>query len=385
MKLALLTDGIYPYIIGGMQKHSYYLAKYLSAKGVQIDLYHCSSKKNIINSISDFFSPSELNNIQFIEIDFPDSGKLPGHYLRASKKYSEHIFNEFQKRSNVDFIYAKGFTGWHFIIQKQKGAKLAPVGINFHGYEMFQRLPDFRERLKSLLFRSTVRYLSNKADFVFSYGAKITDIIKSIGVNQNKIIELPSGIENKWINSQPLYSNKVLKFVFVGRYERRKGIEEIHKVLYEIINLEELHFEFNFIGPIPENKKLYDKKIKYWGIVKEQEAIQKIISKCDILVCPSYSEGMPNVIIEGMAAGLAVIATNVGAINLLVNKETGWLIETCNVNDLKEVMFDAIRVNADLLLNKKQAALKLIEKNFIWDKIAEDTISIITKAIAATD
>ncbi len=243
-------------------------------------------------------------------------------------------------------------------------------------------MPDLKERLKSLLFKSTVKFISNNADCVFSYGAKITDIIKSIGVNTNKIIELPSGIESKWINTQPLYANKVLKFVFVGRYERRKGIEELHKVLHEIINLDELHFEFNFIGPIPEDKKLYDKKIKYWGIVKEQEAIQKIISKCDILVCPSYSEGMPNVIIEGMAAGLAVIATNVGAVSLLVNEETGWLIKSCSINELKEVMFDAIRVNADLLLHKKQAAVKLIGKSFIWDKIADDTIFEIEKVIA---
>ena len=33
----------------------------------------------------------------------------------------------------------------------------------------------------------------------------------------------------------------------------------------------------------------------------------------DVLICPSYSEGMPNVIIEAAARGLAIIATNVGA------------------------------------------------------------------------
>lgn len=32
MKIALLTDGIFPYAMGGMQKHSYYLAKYFAQK-----------------------------------------------------------------------------------------------------------------------------------------------------------------------------------------------------------------------------------------------------------------------------------------------------------------------------------------------------------------
>ena len=40
MRIALLTDGIYPYVMGGMQRHSYYLAKYLARAGVHVDLYH---------------------------------------------------------------------------------------------------------------------------------------------------------------------------------------------------------------------------------------------------------------------------------------------------------------------------------------------------------
>ena len=40
MRIALVTDGIYPYVMGGMQKHSYYLCKYLVKLGVEIDLYH---------------------------------------------------------------------------------------------------------------------------------------------------------------------------------------------------------------------------------------------------------------------------------------------------------------------------------------------------------
>ena len=48
---------------------------------------------------------------------------------------------------------------------------------------------------------------------------------------------------------------------------------------------------------------------------------------CDILLCPSYSEGMPNVILEAMSRGLAIIATNVGAIRLLVSEDNGVLLQ----------------------------------------------------------
>ena len=40
MRVALITDGIYPYVIGGMQKHSFYIAKYLAKNRVYVDLFH---------------------------------------------------------------------------------------------------------------------------------------------------------------------------------------------------------------------------------------------------------------------------------------------------------------------------------------------------------
>ena len=51
------------------------------------------------------------------------------------------------------------------------------------------------------------------------------------------------------------------------------------------------------------------------------------MDNCDILICPSYSEGMPNVILEGMSRGLAIITTDVGANELLVSNENGKLIK----------------------------------------------------------
>ena len=44
------------------------------------------------------------------------------------------------------------------------------------------------------------------------------------------------------------------------------------------------------------------------------------------MVCPSYSEGMPNVILEAMARGLAIIATDVGAIAEMVDSTNGILM-----------------------------------------------------------
>ena len=52
-------------------------------------------------------------------------------------------------------------------------------------------------------------------------------------------------------------------------------------------------------------------------------------------MCPSYSEGMPNVIMEAMSRGLAIIATDVGAVSKLVDEENGWLINPRGLEKLK--------------------------------------------------
>ena len=48
MKIALISDGIYPYVIGGMQKHSASLGVELVKLGYSVDLYHFVLKGNSI-------------------------------------------------------------------------------------------------------------------------------------------------------------------------------------------------------------------------------------------------------------------------------------------------------------------------------------------------
>ena len=45
MRIALLTDGLWPDTIGGMQKHSFYLAKYLALNGHHVDVYYCANDR----------------------------------------------------------------------------------------------------------------------------------------------------------------------------------------------------------------------------------------------------------------------------------------------------------------------------------------------------
>lgn len=169
MRIALITDGIWPYVIGGMQKHSFYLCKYLAQKKVQIDLVHFNASEYNIHNL-EFFTDEEKKYIRSILIPFPKTIPFPGHYIYASYKHSKLIYEELKDQlSTYDFIYTKGFTGWTLINQKKKNKGITvPIGVKFHGYEMFQKSPGLKIKLQHvLLLRKPVRDLSKKADVVF--------------------------------------------------------------------------------------------------------------------------------------------------------------------------------------------------------------------------
>ncbi|MBA3901303.1 MAG: glycosyltransferase family 4 protein [Bacteroidetes bacterium] len=374
MKIALLTDGIYPYIIGGMQKHSYCLAKYLAKNQVEVELYHCVPNGLKLIDNLEGFSEDELKFINHKCLVFPSLGSLPGHYLKESWKYSEMIYQEIKpKLEQFDFIYAKGFTAWKLLDEKNKGLKMPPIGVNFHGFEMFQKPPSFKSRLEQLLLKKPVVWNCKNSDYVFSYGGKVSEIIKQkVGIPSEKIIEIPAGIEKKWLTAEVNEAGEKIKFVFVGRYERRKGIEEINQAILEIAGKKD--FEFHFIGSIPASKKLRPKNIVYHGAIKDAEKLKQLIVTFDVLVCPSHSEGMPNVILEGMASGLAVIATDVGAVSALVDAENGWLINSGNKKELSVAMSEALTSSKSAINNRKKSSLIKIKERYLWDKIASLTI-----------
>lgn len=382
MKIALISDGIYPYVIGGMQKHSASLGVELVKLGYSVDLYHFVLKGNSIpttDEVNRFHFNSTKGFNKTYCLYFPTSIRFPGHYLWNSYRYSKSVF-EIIKNNNAsyDLIYSKGFSSWR-LLQKRKELRIKPkIGVKFHGYEMYQYTPSFKIKFQHILLRKFVKKLNNKADYVFSYGGKITNFIKDLGVTNDKIIEIPTAINKSWLYDKKLNISECIKFLFVGRFERRKGIEEINKAILSL-PINNLDIEFHFVGPIPAKNQIRsnDFKIIYYGEIIDEKSKKKIYDKCDILMCPSYSEGMPNVILEAMSRGLAIMATDVGAVRLLVSEENGILLNNCNEILIRKAISKFILMDRKLILNMKENSIQLIKENFLWQNIIYKFLDIL--------
>ena len=67
--------------------------------------------------------------------------------------------------------------------------------------------------------------------------------------------------------------------------------------------------------------------------------VAELIASADILVLPSFSENLPLSVVEGMAAGLAIVATPVGAVeDIIADNETGLLVKPGDVDGLTEAL-----------------------------------------------
>ncbi|MCB0478138.1 MAG: glycosyltransferase family 4 protein [Crocinitomicaceae bacterium] len=379
MKLLLLSDGIPPYIMGGMQRHTLNLVKYLVLGGVEVKLIHFYNEGDSNFShhevCQEIFGLEDQPGFQSEMIEFPKPGKVPGHYIRRSYRYSKRVYEKVKDEVNdFDFVYIKGFSGWKLLEQKKHFKP--KMGVNFHGYEMFQISPDFKTKLKNQILIPPVQKNLDPSDFIFSYGGGITDLLEKIGVASNRIVSINGAVDAVWFDQASfMKSNQSKRLLFVGRFERRKGIEELNEVLPELLN--QYDFQMDFVGPIPEDKQIQNPKISYLGTIQSVEEIKKVYSEHDILIAPSYSEGMPNVIMEAMSQGLAILATDVGATRLLVDEKNGWLMPEMNGEMLKSTLNDLLSSSEDQIHEKRQKSLEKLDENFSWPVVAQKHIDFL--------
>ncbi|MDA7836642.1 glycosyltransferase family 4 protein [Salibacteraceae bacterium] len=370
MNFLILSDGIPPFIMGGMQKHSRLLVEYVARLGHSVTLFHYSEKLVSEHEMRSQFSEKALENITFHHFVYEDDCSLLGHYLRAQKRMSERYLAKLLQLGKFDFIYAKGFMGWALLNKKNRYGIKTSIGVKFHGMNMFQVQPNMKGELTKYLLRSPVKRIMNKADYVFSYGGKITEIIANELDDPTKIIEIPSGIERERMMEKDDINTRegVRKFLFVGRFDRLKGLPELYKAIQRIDVRQ--GFSFTIVGPIPEEKKMDNSAVTYTGEVNDVSALTKIYDDHDVLICPSFSEGMPNVIMEAMARGLAIIATDVGATSLLVSEENGILFKSPTPESIVIALNQMIDDSDERLTQRKMASRNRINE-FVWESIGE--------------
>lgn len=376
MRLALFTDGLSPFQMGGMQRHSRLLAEYLALEGVSISIYSVAQSGKSPEDVLRSFSPMAQPHIRVELFPFPPSHGLPGHYLRANKLFAQTLTEAFWPlRGEFDFVLTKGFTGWELGKRRDR----PPMGVKFHGMNMFQPQPNLAGEFSKFLFRAPVRRIMHQSELVFSYGGGITDIITRQGIQREKIVEVPAGISQQWIASAPSGVKQMrTRFLFIGRFDRLKGLPELYKAV-ALLPVGEC--EFWFVGNIPDEAQLRRSDCRYFGTVTDEVELQGMYDQCDYLLLPSISEGMPNVVLEAMARGVPVIATNVGAVSLLVTEQTGFMLPNLKPASIAAAVQHAHGLPSDNYTSLSAEAHSHVAGRFTWPTIVRQWLREVNQRI----
>jgi glycosyltransferase involved in cell wall biosynthesis len=146
--------------------------------------------------------------------------------------------------------------------------------------------------------------------------------------------------------------------LFLGRIGERKGVPQLSEALQRIKGLPNWRATIAGDGEVEETRA----RVAELGLADRidlpgwvgPEGVADLLASADILVLPSFSENLPVSVIEGMAAGLAVVATPVGAVEDIMEDElTGLLVPPGDVDALTRAL---TRVVTDAALRARLGA-----------------------------
>lgn len=163
---------------------------------------------------------------------------------------------------------------------------------------------------------------------------------------------------------------------YIGRLSEEKGTLNFVKAIPEIsIENSDLRFLIvgegslrNEIGRYLEEKNLNDKvKLTGWA---PHDKIPNYLNELKLLVLPSYTEGLPNIMLEAMACGTPVLATPVGAIpDIIKDGKNGFIMENNSSERIAKNVIRALNYpNLDKIVKN---ARELAEKKFTYEVAVE--------------
>ena len=208
--------------------------------------------------------------------------------------------------------------------------------------------------------------------------------VNGCGVDINHFTPHPNGLASEEVPTPP-EADKVI-FTYIGRLLYDKGIMEFVKAAKQL-RTRNKNLEFWVVGELDENNPSMVKKgdllkwieegsIVYHGFVKN---VKPLIAKSSCIVLPSYREGMPRIILEGMSMAKPIITTRTaGCRQTIVEGQNGYLVEVGDVEDLSQAMAKFARLSADKQHKMGEAGRILAVEHFNAKKIAQDLFDIVS-------
>ena len=202
--------------------------------------------------------------------------------------------------------------------------KRKPFIVRFHGDDA--RIFPWKNKFNYML----VKFVTDRADRIVTVSNEMAGIlVDRLGVPESKISVISSGIDTTSFHPMPkkdmrdklgLPQDKKI-ILFVGRLHKLKGLDLIYECAKQTPDL-----LYVFIGRKDGENIIDNENCMFIG-EKTRKDVPMWMNAADVLVLPSYTEGLPNVVVESLSCGTPAIVSDVGGCPEVVKDgETGFVV-----------------------------------------------------------
>jgi len=231
--------------------------------------------------------------------------------------------------------------------------------------------PEWRDTapvaIESLLANQKIEH--DHADLIIAASLFARDTLIANGATSDRVQVNPYGVDLDRFHPDSKSASRPIRFIFVGGITARKGVPVLLAAWKE---LQARDAELWLVGEISGEVRKLVPDLRGLKIVGKKSRVElpQLLRSCDVFVLPSYCEGFGLVLLEAMASGLPIIATEAtAASDLIGSTNAGRLIETGNVENLVDAMNSFLR-DRDQLSTLSRCARAQAEK-FTWVKYGD--------------
>lgn len=273
-----------------------------------------------------------------------------------------------------------GTTARQVQILRDIGAIHGKLATVFHGYDMSVFV---RERGMGIY-----RGLLERGELALPISEHWKSLLLEMGADPGRVQVHRMGIDcTKFAFKERVMDannpEAKVRLVTIARLVEKKGVEYVIRAVAQLVErYPQIEYEIVGNGPLEASLRALiqelgvEKNVRLLGWM-EQEEIIKVLDRQHILVIPSVTaangdkEGLPVVIMEGMAMGLPVVSTyHSGIPELVVDGVTGYLVEERNVAQLVDRL-EALVQAPESWAAMGRAGRKAVEENFAIDRLNE--------------
>jgi glycosyltransferase involved in cell wall biosynthesis len=277
------------------------------------------------------------------------------------------------RKLEVDVVYAHStFAGIAILLARLLLGRSVTIFYCPHGWAQFREQSAWAVGC----IRAIERLMSFVADRVINISSFEHERVMNLGFSRHCVL-IPNTVIDTAPKSQALPSDgRRLRVLFVGRFDRQKGVDILFEAILMLERLGIFDVEFDIVGKpildalsvrgIPNAGNVY-----YHGWVDQVELIP-LYRQADVLVMPSRWEGFGLCALEAFRAGTAVLASRVGGLTDIITEGVDGYFFDGTASGLVEVLMG---LSLEDIALKGAAARRTYEDrfhpNFFFERYGE--------------